>query len=228
MHQSGVVLYALSFVGFDRISSLPIANRSCLFSGARDNSQRRCQVLGQDRTIQRLGWRRLRYEDVRAGSLIRLPNGVWLSGTYLQGEANSAPGTQWGDFDESDADIFVGYSFEIVDLGIGVRNTQIDRTETVNIDGRTFSTGEGSVDETLFGAYIGMGTLLGDGPFGLYGGGTLLANGTVNAEGGMSLSLDPWQITLGYRYMSIEVDISGDDTRQDDHQGITAGVSFSF
>lgn len=158
---------------------------------------------------------------------LSLSETAWLSGMVLLGTYENI-GFSGTDYKSADAEIVLGLSFDILDVGIGARYSLW-----------TLSDGWGNEDElTIFGpmAYIGAGNLIGNSPIGWYIGGSYMFKDFgdaddydwvdgfehYNIEGGLFLALDPLMATVGYR---IKEYVEYTDSV---FKGVTASLGFGF
>ncbi len=152
---------------------------------------------------------------------------LWLSGLFLTGTYEDIDGVVGIDYDTKDAEIILGLTFNILDIGIGARYSEW-----------TFTDGVDEVDLAIFGpmAYVGIGDLIGDLPFGWYVGASYVFKDLgdaddydfidnfehYNIEGGLSMSFDPLTATLGYR---VKKYVNYSDLT---FKGVTASLGFGF
>ena len=159
---------------------------------------------------------------------ISMGGNMWLSAAYLTGtyDGNNEQGNRIQDVDTSDAEIVIGYTANIVDIGVGAR---ISSWEWEDIE-----------DEFLmFGPmiYIGLGNTIGDLPLGWYVGGSYMLKDFgdaydkdwdttyehYNIEGGLFLAMGSLSATAGYRikeYTDSDLDLT--------FKGIVASLGFGF
>jgi hypothetical protein len=162
----------------------------------------------------------------------------WLSGMFLFGSAEVSEGGVTEDIDLQDGEALIGASFQLLDIGVGIRDT------TLRFRGD---------DMTIWGpmAYIGLGGPFGETPFGWYIGGSYMfmdlgdlkdlqddieemggdadiTGEHYNIEGGVSFGMERFQATLGYRMKKFlnwdDKDENGDLTQS----GLAASASFTF
>jgi len=157
---------------------------------------------------------------------LSLSESLWLSGMVLLGTYDDV----WGsgvDYDSADAEVVLGMSFNILDVGIGARYSLW-----------TLSDVWGNEEElTIFGpmAYLGLGDSFGESPLGWYVGGSYMFKDFgdaddadvdgfehYNIEGGLFLALDPLVATVGYRMKEY---VEFDDSV---FKGVTASLGFGF
>jgi len=152
-----------------------------------------------------------------------LGEAFWVSIQYLQGEFEF-DNPAFRDTEEKDGELVLGFNFEIFDLGVGVRVTEINEVVVY-----------GPV------AYVGIGSTFGDSPFGWYGGASIVPIMVTdegdetdvkhwNIEGGIFFSSAPFTAQVGYRHKSyLEVEDSWTGESLDVSVGgavAAAGVSF--
>jgi len=157
---------------------------------------------------------------------LSLGENAWISGMYLMGSYDDIFGLGI-DYDAADAEVILGVSFEILDVGIGARYSEW-----------TFRAGGEEFDMAIFGpvAYIGLGDSFGDSPLGWYVGGSYMFKDFgdaydddledtyehYNVEGGLSLFLDPVTATVGYRFKDY---VNFDESS---FKGFAATLGFGF
>lgn len=166
----------------------------------------------------------------------------WLSGMFLFGKADASDGS--GEtLDMQDGEALVGMSLSLLDIGVGVRDT----TWKFSYAGSSYG------DLTIWGpmAYIGAGGFFGESPVGWYIGASYMffdlgdlrdqqdaldemdvsqdvTGEHYNVEAGLSLALDRFSATLGYRQKTF-VNWDGSNGMPDlSQKGIAASASFSF
>lgn len=154
---------------------------------------------------------------------------LWLSGMFLMGTYDDVAGTG-EDWESADGELMLGYSFSILDIGIGARYSLW-----------TFRSSDFEDEINIFGpmAYIGLGDSLGESPLGWYIGGSYMFKDLgdayenddyrdtfehYNIEGGLSLFLEPVTATLGYRYKEY---VNFDDIELN-FSGVAASLGFGF
>lgn len=158
---------------------------------------------------------------------LSLSETLWVSGMYLTGTYEDIDGISGLDYDTSDAEVMLGLSFDLLDVGVGARYSEW-----------TFAAGGQEADLAIFGpmAYLGLGGPLGDTPLGWYVGGSYMFKDFgdaddydwvdgfehYNIEGGLSLYLEPLTATVGYR---IKKYVDYDDL---EFKGVAASVGFGF
>lgn len=151
---------------------------------------------------------------------------LWISGMYLTGAYEDMLGSGI-DIDTADAEVILGLSFQILDVGIGARYSEW-----------TFTADGEDVDMAIFGpmAYLGLGDSFGESPLGWYLGGSYMFKDFgdaydedwedtyehYNVEGGLSLFLDPVMATVGYRYKDYV------NFEESSFSGVAASVGFGF
>ena len=159
-------------------------------------------------------------DGVAIGPVISVDLGdtFWLSASWLIGD------NEWEDgADETvqDAEIVLAMSLDWFDLGVGFRYSEDEDLVT-------------AANYRKYGpmAYVGVGNSFGDSPIGWYAAASWMFvdlnddwewGEHYNAEGGLSLYLDPFSATVGYRYKS-HYDSDNDLV----YQGVTASASMSF
>ncbi len=148
---------------------------------------------------------------------IDLPRQFWISGHYLQGKMDYEDSDK--EVDLRDIEFFCGYSWKLVDVGIGFRDWYSDD------DGREY---------TLQGPAINVsaGDTFGESPVGWYGAATWLfkdlkddwdAGEHINGEAGLFASWERLVFTLGYRIMYF-YDMANDLQEN----SVTASAGFTF
>ncbi len=145
----------------------------------------------------------------------------WLSAALMTGELDyDTRGYEGTTEDRKDVEVFVGKSFELVDVGVGWRYLNSDNADFL------------SIARTSWGPalYAGAGELIGDGPFGWYASGSYLisdlsddegAGRHYNLEGGLFMQRGVLTLTAGYRFR----DFTEIDTTD---SGIAVSASVSF
>lgn len=152
---------------------------------------------------------------------------LWFSGMYLTGTYEDIDGWTGVDYDTSDAEVILGLSFNILDIGIGGRYSEWTMTDGVD-----------EVELAIFGpmAYVGLGDSVGELPVGWYVGGSYMFKDLgdsddydwvdgfehYNVEGGLFLALDPLTATVGYRLKKY---VDYDDL---EFKGVAASLGFGF
>lgn len=157
---------------------------------------------------------------------LSLSDNLWVSGMYLTGAYDDVfgSGVNW---DSADGEVLLGYSFELIDVGVGGRYSLW-----------TFGVGPSEQEYTIVGpmAYIAAGDSFWDSPLGWYAAGSYMfldlgdaydnnASDTYehyNVEAGLSLILDPLTATVGYRYKDY---VNFDNSS---FSGVAASVGFGF
>ena len=159
---------------------------------------------------------------------ISMSEKLWLSAMFLTGtyDGKNTSGVTIRDVDTTDAELVIGYTANIVDIGVGARISQW--------------TWEGIDDDFLmFGpmVYVGIGNTIGDSPVGWYIGGSYMVKDFgdaydkdwdatyehYNVEGGAFLAMGSVSATVGYRikeYTDSDVDL--------DFKGVAASLGFGF
>lgn len=164
------------------------------------------------------------------GSLsLDLGETVWLSGMYLTGTYEDIDGIPNVDYDTADAEIILGLTFSLFDIGVGARYSlwTIEDTDFNYKD-----------ELAIFGpmAYIGLGQLIGNLPIGWYVGGSYMFKDFgdsddydfidgfehYNVEGGLFLAIEALRATVGYR---IKEYVDYDDL---EFKGVAASVGLGF
>jgi hypothetical protein len=152
---------------------------------------------------------------------------MWLSGMILAGTFEDVGNLPGNDVDTADAEIVIGYTANIVDIGLGARYTEWADANDPDDDFKIF----GPM------IYVGLGNSFGDSPLGWYCGGSYMIKDFgdaydedwdvtyehYNVEGGLFLSAGSLSATLGYRtkqFLDSDIDISFD--------GIAGSVGFGF
>jgi hypothetical protein len=172
----------------------------------------------------------------------------WLSGMFLFGSAKSEYTEEYGGYtytyketmDLQDGEVVFGASFSFIDIGVGLRNTTWSFKEE---DGTKYDS------LTIWGpmVYIGAGSSFGESPLGWYAGvsymfldlgdltdetdedGRSIDTGEhYNVELGLSLALDRFSATAGYRQKTF-LNYDGDkDTLDLTQKGVAISASFNF
>lgn len=146
-----------------------------------------------------------------------LGESLWFSASWMVGALEFEGG---GDWDSQDAEGVVALSFDWLDLGVGFRYSEDE------FGGTAVSRKYGPM------AYAGMGTGFGDTPFGWYAAASWMFvdlnddwdwGEHVNAEGGLSLFIDPITATVGYR-AKMHYDSDNDLL----YQGVTGSAGITF
>ena len=160
-----------------------------------------------------------------ASGSLSLSEKVWISGAYLMGTFDDALGTGV-DFDSADGELIMGYTADIIDIGIGARYSE-------------WTFGDADDEFQIFGpmVYLGAGNTFGyDCPLGWYIGGSYMFKDLgdaddadledtfehYTAEGGLFLSIESLTATAGYR---IKDYVNFDDSM---FSGFAATVGFGF
>lgn len=160
---------------------------------------------------------------------------AWVSAMYMQGDAE----TDYADVTLADAEVVVGFTFNVLDLGLGARYT-------------TWTTATDDDEWKIWGpmAYLALGSTFGDSPIGWYAGASWMfldlgdakdaeddfdvddiTYEHINAEAGISLNITHFQATLGYRmkyYLNYNDTDETEGTVDIGHSGLAASASFVF
>lgn len=161
---------------------------------------------------------------------LSLSENWWVSGMYLMGTYEDVYNSGI-DYDTKDGELVLGYSFQILDIGVGARYSEWTLMDGVGNE----------MDLAIFGpmVYAGIGDSFGSTPLGWYVGGSYMffdfgdaydAEGDntddtfehYNIEGGLSLFLDPVTATVGYRFKDY---VNYNDLS---FKGVAASLGFGF
>lgn len=145
----------------------------------------------------------------------------WVTAQYLQGDFEfSLPGGTLS-MNEKDAEVVVGMSFDVFDVGVGARYV-------------TMGSDDIGSEDSVFGpmVYVGVGSVIGDSPVGFYVGASLVPMTSdedaylehYNVEGGLFASLPPLVMQVGYRYKNF-YNVEGVDVYQ---AGAVAAVGITL
>ena len=149
---------------------------------------------------------------------IDLSENLWLSGSWIVSVLDFEDDS---DMTTQDAEAVLALSFDWIDLGVGFRYSEDEFPD----QSKTRKYGPM--------AYVGLGSSFGDSPVGWYAAASWMfvdlnddwdAGEHFNAEGGLSLYLDPISATVGYRYKD-HYDFDDVDVT---YQGVTASASVTF
>ncbi len=158
---------------------------------------------------------------------ISLSDSVWMSGMFLGGTFEDVGGFTGNDIDTADAEVVLGYTANIIDVGLGCRYTEWGDVGNANAD-----------NFKIFGPmiYLGLGSTFGDSALGWYVGGSYMIKdfGDAydddmfadtfehwNAEGGLFATAGSLVATIGYRVKEfVDVDLTFD--------GIAGSLGFGF
>ena len=156
---------------------------------------------------------------------------LWFSGAVLTGEYEDQ-GFNREPTDTIDAEMVLGYTASIVDVGLGARYTTW-----------TIGDGDDADDLVIYGpmVYLGLGNTFGDASVGWYVGGSYMFkdfgdaydndwDGTFehyNVEGGLFASAGSFVATAGYRHKEF-VESGGDLVDGLNFSGPTGTVGFGF
>jgi hypothetical protein len=159
---------------------------------------------------------------------ISMGDNLWLSGAFLTGtyDGDDTDGNAIRDVDTTDAEIVLGYTANIIDIGVGAR---ISSWEWEGVED----------DFLMFGpmVYVGLGNTFGDTDLGWYVGGSYMFKDFgdaddkdwdatyehYNVEGGLFLAMESLSVTVGYRikeYIDSDIDLTFD--------GAVASLGFGF
>ncbi len=158
---------------------------------------------------------------------ISLSDSLWMSGMFLGGTFTDVGDLPGNDVDTADAEIVLGYTANIVDVGLGGRYTKWADADDADDDFQIF----GPM------VYVGLGNTFGDAPIGWYCGGSYMFKDFgdaydddwdvtyehYNIEGGLFMANGSLSATLGYRvkeFVDSAIDIS--------FKGVAGSVGFGF
>ncbi len=150
--------------------------------------------------------------------LLDLGDSFLLSAMWLFGEEDWGAGEE---YDSQEAEAVLVWALDWLDIGVGVRYT--DEEDVANDD---------KLRRLGPMVYVGTGASFGDSPLGWYAGASWMfadvqddwdAGEHYNAEAGLSLYLDPFSATVGYRIRD-HYDADNDLT----YDGVTASLSIAL
>lgn len=181
----------------------------------------------------------------------------WVSGMLLygstEGDIEGPVVDSWGsqvgsvdgsfDFTLTDAELLAGYSYNVIDVGIGVRHTTWEAAKLnynmVFVDGSWIAETLPDSELTIFGpvVYLGAGSQFGDSPMGWYAGGSFMfidlgdeEDGEhFNIEAGIFFSKGHISATGGYRMKKfLNYDDSNSEDGDTSQSGLAVSASFAF